>query len=82
MTMCHVLSCFSHVQLFEIPWTVARESPPSMGFSGKNTAVGLPCPPAGDLRDPGIERGSPMSNSIPGFRVLHYLLEFAQIHVH
>ena len=27
--------------------------------SGKNTGVGLPCPPPGDLPDPGIEPRSP-----------------------
>ena len=27
-----MLSCFSHVQLFEIPWTVACQAPLSMGF--------------------------------------------------
>ena len=26
---------------------------------GKSTGVGLPCPPPGDLPDPGIEPGSP-----------------------
>ena len=29
----YVLSCFSHVQLFVIPWTVARQVPLSKGFS-------------------------------------------------
>ena len=28
-------------------------------FPGKNTGVGLPCPPLGDLPDPGIELVSP-----------------------
>ena len=28
-----VLKCFSHVQLFATPWTVAYQAPPSMGFS-------------------------------------------------
>ena len=28
-----MLSCFSHVQLFATLWTVARQAPPSMGFS-------------------------------------------------
>ena len=32
-----VLSCFSHVWLFVIPWTVARQACLSVGFSGKNT---------------------------------------------
>ena len=29
----HMLSCFSHVQLFVIPWTEACQAPLSMGFS-------------------------------------------------
>ena len=28
-----VTSCFSHVQLFATPWTVALQTPLSMGFS-------------------------------------------------
>ena len=35
-----VLSCFSHVQLFETLWTVACQAPLSIVFSGKNTQVG------------------------------------------
>ena len=30
----------SRVQLFAIPWTVARQAPLSVGSPGKNTAVG------------------------------------------
>ena len=32
-----VLVCLSHVQLFSTPWTVAHQTPLSMGFSHKNT---------------------------------------------
>ena len=34
---------------------------------GKNTGVGLPCPPLGDLPNPGVEPGSPalQGNSSP-----------------
>ena len=35
-----ILSCFSHVQLFVTLWTVACQTPLSMGFSSKNTGVG------------------------------------------
>ena len=35
-----VFSRFSHVRLFATPWTVACQSPLSMGFSSKNTEVG------------------------------------------
>ena len=35
-----MLRHFSHVQLFATLWTVARQAPLSMNFSGKNTGVG------------------------------------------
>ena len=37
------------------PVTVAQQTPLSMGFSKKEYWSGLPCPPPGDLLDPGIE---------------------------
>ena len=43
------------VWLFKTPWTVARQAPLSMGFSRQEHWSGLPCPPPGDLPDPGIE---------------------------
>ena len=50
------LSC---VRLFVIPWTVAHQAPPSMGFSRQEYWSGLPFPSPGDLPDPGIEPRSP-----------------------
>ena len=45
--MCmFVLSRFSHIQLFVIPWTVTHQSPLSMGFSRQEYWSGLPCPPS------------------------------------
>ena len=41
------------------PWTVVCQAPLSMGFSRKNTGIGLPCPPPVDLPNPGIEPTSP-----------------------
>ena len=35
----HVLSRFSHIQLFATLWAVACQSPLSMGFSSKNTGM-------------------------------------------
>ena len=46
----------SHIQLFAIPWTVARLL--SMEFSRQECWSGLPFPSPGDLPDPGIEHGS------------------------
>ena len=50
-----MLSCFSRVQFFVTPWTVARQAPLSMEFSRQEYWSGLPCPPPGDLPEPGIE---------------------------
>ena len=44
----------NHVQLFETPWTVARQARLSVGFSRQEYWSGLPFPPPGDLPDPGI----------------------------
>ena len=53
-----VLSRFSRVQLCKTQWTVAHQAPLSMGFSRQEYWSGLPCPPPGDLSDPGIEPSS------------------------
>ena len=50
-----VLSHFNHVQLCVTPWTVARQAPLSLALSRQEYLSGLPCPPPGDLPDPGIE---------------------------
>ena len=42
------------------PWTIACQSPLSMGFSRQGYWSGLPCPPPGDLPNPGIEPGFPV----------------------
>ena len=41
------------------PWGIARQAPLSMGFSRQEYWSGLPCPPPGDLPNPGIEPRSP-----------------------
>ena len=58
--MC-VLSCFSCVRLCATPWTVAHQALVSMGFSRQEHWSRLPCPPAGDVPDPGMEPASLMS---------------------
>ena len=50
------LSC---VGLFASPWTVAYQTPPSMGFSRQEYWSGLPFPSPGDLPNPRIEPWSP-----------------------
>ena len=64
-TVC-VLSCFSHVQLFVTPWTVAWKVLLSMGFSRQKYWSGLPCFPQGDLPNPGIKPISLMSPALTG----------------
>ena len=54
-----ILSHSSHVQLFATLWTVTRQAPLSMRFSGDEYQSGLPCPSPGDLPDPGIRPTSP-----------------------
>ena len=47
-------------------WTVAYQTPLSMGFSRQEYWSGLPCPPPGDVPDPGIEPISLMSPTLAG----------------
>ena len=59
-----VLSHFNHVRLFATLWTVAHQAPLSMGFSRQEYWSGLPCPPPGDLPNPGMEPSSLMSPAL------------------
>ena len=47
--------CFICVQLCVTPWTVAHQAPLFMGFSRQQYWSKEPCPPPGDLPDPGIK---------------------------
>ena len=61
-------------QLFATPWTVARQALLSMGFSRQEYWSGLPCPPPGDLPNPGIEPTSLTSPALAGrFFTTHHL---------
>ena len=66
-SIARTLSRFSHVQIFETLWTVALQAPLSLGFSRQDYWSGLPCPPLGDLPNPGIEARSPalQADSLP-----------------
>ena len=48
----------SSVQFIATPWTVACQTPLSMGFLRKQYWSGLPFPIPGDLSNPGIELAS------------------------
>ena len=65
-TCACVLSCFSRVRLCATPWTAAHQAPLSMGFSRQEYWSGLPCPPLGDLPDPGIKPTSLVSPALAG----------------
>ena len=77
MRVC-VLSCLNRVRLFATLWTVALQAPLSMGFSS-----GLPCPPPGDLPDPGMEPTSRMSPALAGgFFTTRATWEAPRFHTH
>ena len=56
-----MLTCLSCVRLFAALWTASRQAPLSMGLPRQEHWNGLPCPPSGDLPDPGTEPVSPTS---------------------
>ena len=61
-----VACVFSHIKLFEIPWTLGHQAPLSMGFSRQECWSGLPFSPLGDLPDAGIEPVFPKSPALAG----------------
>ena len=72
----YVLSYFSHVWLFETPWTIACQALLCMEFSRQEYWTELPFPFPGDLLDPGIEPMSLMSTaSAGGFFITSATLE-------
>ena len=54
-----VLSPFSRVRLFVTPWTVPRQTPLVHATLQARILEWLPCPPPGDLSNPGIQPTSP-----------------------
>ena len=50
----------------QMMWTVACKALLSMGFSRQEHWSGLPCPPLGNLPDPGIEPASLRSLALAG----------------
>ena len=61
-----MLSRFICILLFVTLWTLACQALLSMGFSRQEYWSGLPCPPPGNLPDPGIESLSLMFPEIAG----------------
>ena len=58
MCVC-MLDRFSCVRFFVTLWTIACQAPLPMEVSRQESWSGLPCPPPGDLSNPGIEPESP-----------------------
>ena len=54
------------VRLFATLWTVAHLAPLSVGFFRQESWSGSPCPPPGDLPDPGIKPTSSASPALAG----------------
>ena len=57
----------SRVQLFATLRTVGHQPPLSVGCSRQEYWSGWPCPPPGDLPDPGIRPTSPLSAALAGW---------------
>ena len=57
-TCVHASSVAQLCPTLVTPWTWACQAPLSMEFSRQEYWSGLPCPPPGDLPDPGIEPAS------------------------
>ena len=51
--------CFSHVQLFVTPWTIAHHAPLSMGILQARTLEWVAMPSCRGSPDPGIKPVSP-----------------------
>ena len=68
---CRHMCVHGYTQLLQLCltlqlWISACQPPLSMGFSRHEYWSGLPCPPSGDLPDPGIEPKSLKSPALAG----------------
>ena len=68
-----LLSCG---RCFVTPWTVACQAPLSVGFSRQECWSGWPCPPPGDIPDPGIKPTSLISPALAGGEFLWVFFPF------
>ena len=64
--MSIVLSHVSRLWFFVTPWTIARQTPLSMGFTRQEYWSGLPFRSPGDLPNPGIKPTSLASPALAG----------------
>ena len=66
LCVLYMLSCFSCVRLFAIPWTIALQAPLSMGFSRQEYWSGLPFSSPEDLPHRWVELASLKSPALAG----------------
>ena len=64
----------SHVQLFAIPWTIACQAPPSMGFSWQEYWSELPFTSPGDLPNPRIKFIGECTKNLEDFSSLYKMI--------
>ena len=64
--LCVCVQLLSHVHLFAILWTIARQTPLSMEFFRQEYWSGLPLPTPGSLLNPGIKPTSLVSPTLAG----------------
>ena len=64
--MCCAVQVASVVSDSATLWTIDRQTSLSMEFSRQEYWSGLPCPPPGDLPDPGIKLASLLSPVLAG----------------
>ena len=64
--VCYHAQWLSPAELSAMPWTVACQTPLSLGFPKLEYWSGLPFPPPGDLPNPEIEPASLMSPALAG----------------
>ena len=84
----HFLACrlsrLSNVRLLENRRTKVRQAPLSMGFSRQEYWSELPCPPPGDLPDPGIKPTSlmsPFTSLICSYKnIFHIFMQKRKVH--
>ena len=63
---CSILCSVIQLCLTVTPWTIALQTPLSMGFSWQEYRSGLPFPPPGDLPNAGTEAVSLESPALTG----------------
>ena len=77
-----MLSCFSHVQLFATPWTIALQAPLSMAILQARIVERVSMSSSRDIPNPLIECASPvslalqadsLSNELPGKPNITYI---------